>query len=233
MAFLVAPSEPRKLIDLLGGLTNPQIEANYGADILFDVAGKRLAGIQRKRFPADFLASLHDGRLAQQLNLLVHNVDYPLLLLEGRARWTADGNLVHTHHKFNRWRMRALCWSFAFNLGVPVTWSDNIHDTARTIRYFEKWLARPKTGTILTRSKPTLRKESLWHDDATTGQLEHFLHGLPGISQSRARAILKHYNGLPFKLEGNLRDVPGIGKKIAQEIEEFLSSRPKYLKGDQ
>jgi ERCC4-type nuclease len=63
-----------------------------GADVLWRSPHWGLVGVQRKE-AADFVSSVHDGRLAKESQQM-SRLGLAVLMLEGRFRWTTDGELA-------------------------------------------------------------------------------------------------------------------------------------------
>jgi len=212
--FLISPTEPEQL-QLLGTLS--WIPEDYGADILFSEQGK-LIGIQRKAFPSDFLASLHDGRLAKEVAQM-KQLDIALLMLEGRSRWTLDGELVKDYGKpFNRASLRSLCYSIWSLYGIAIDWSDDVGDTASAIISLRAWAQRPEHLALARRPKP----QDMWGGSLSDKDYAvHLLQSLPGIGPKTAGNIYDAFGCVPLQWtigKKDLAQVPGIGKTRLEQL---------------
>ena len=106
--ILVSPTD-RELLALLGDRAiSHTLPEQHGADVLVVVAGRGKLALQRKTFPDDFLASLEDGRLARELAGL-SRTQCPVLIVEGRPQWTADGHLLATDQSLDPPAVAKLC----------------------------------------------------------------------------------------------------------------------------
>ena len=118
--ILVSPTD-RDLLSLLGDRAmSHSLPEQHGADALSVVSGRGKLAIQRKSFPDDLLASIDDGRLARELAMLART-EYPVLLVEGRPQWTADGHLMASWaSRWTRQQLRNLLRSVWLIHGVMV-----------------------------------------------------------------------------------------------------------------
>lgn len=208
--FLVSPTEPEQL-QLLGMLS--WIPENFGADILFSEQGK-LIGVQRKAFPADFIASLHDGRLAKEVAQM-KQLDIAMLLLEGRPRWTVDGELIRDYsagQSFNRSGFRSLCYSIWDIYGIVIDWADDSNDTVAAIMSLKSWAGKSEHLTLARRPKV----QDPWGDSLTNKDYGiHLLQSLPGVGPKLAANIYDAFGRVPLRWDvekSELAMVPGIGK---------------------
>jgi ERCC4-type nuclease len=127
----------------------------HGADVLAVVFGRGKLAIQRKAFPDDFLASIDDGRLARELAML-SRTECPVLIVEGRPQWTADGHLMASWtSRWTRQQIRNLMRSVWLTHGVMVEHTDNINDTATAVIELETWFRKKVHRSLLSRPKQT------------------------------------------------------------------------------
>jgi DNA excision repair protein ERCC-4 len=202
--ILVSPTEPPDL-RVLGETSG--IPEEYGADFVFPAA-TGLVAVQRKTVP-DLLASMRDGRLAREIPLL-RRAEHPILLLEGRPLWTDEGLLMSD----DRWRREG--WygvelSLQFAHGIGFVLRDDIHDTARWLRYAPSWFERSEHMGLLQRPKPTDNLGNVPDRDFAL----HILQSFPGIGPKVAEAIWSHFGRLPLGLSvdpDELAKVPGMGR---------------------
>lgn len=214
--LLISPTEPEQL-QLLGTLS--WIPENFGADILFSEQGK-LIGVQRKAFPADFIASLHDGRLAKEVAQM-RQLDIAMLLLEGRPRWTIDGELVRDYtagKSFNRSGFRNLCYSMWDVYGIIIDWADDSNDTVSAIMALKSWAGKAEHLTLTRRPKV---QENPWGGTLTNRDYGlHLLQSLPGVGPKLAANMYDAFGRVPLRWDvekKELAQVQGIGKvKLGQ-----------------
>ena len=148
--ILISPSEPKQLKKLGKVSSTPE---NYGADFLI-LGHKSRIGVQRKQFPADFLASLDDGRLYGQLPAL-SELDRALLVVEGRGRWTEDGELIaDKYHSFTKQQLHGLLFTIMFEFEIPSIIVGAMSDTATVLLDLEKWAKKVKHTSLKSRKGP-------------------------------------------------------------------------------
>lgn len=217
--MLISPSEPARL-KALGEVSGAS--ERYGCDILI-TSGNQLTGIQRKKFPEDFMASLGDGRLVTQLQKM-GPLDRKLLVLEGYGQWTMDGELVGMA-RFTKHQMFGLVFSLAFEFGLQVVRVKDIAETIDLLEELEMWAGKEKHLSLLSRPGP---KKDGWGREQGDARWLHILQGFPGIGPGTAGNIIDHFGGIPLKwtVESakDLEAVPGIGKVIAQRLWEALNA---------
>ena len=218
-ALLIAPTEPPQLQAL--GTSSPLAE-EYGADILIPGNGFFL-GLQRKTFPADFLASLQDGRLASSLQKL-SRCEVRLLILEGKPAWNGGGYLMNYDYnkggEFKRSTLRALLASALYQLGVGTIHTDHLTDTVAAVTGLAEWadkrhhhslFARPNISGSLPRNEDSRRR-----DEAL-----RFLQGFEGFGPELAGAIYDHFGRLPLSWTVTAEDllaIPGLGPERVTKL---------------
>jgi len=214
--ILVSPTEPEKIKQL--GKVSP-VPEQYGADVLFPTHGQ-LAGVQRKTFD-DLLASLFDGRLGKEVTQM-KRLGIAVLVIEGRPRWTLDGELMDDNRRFTRNQLRSLLWSVAIGHGVAVEWTDSLDDTVSAIANLRAWAAKKKHLSVARRPGPS----GPWGKATTRDWALHFLQGFNNIGPELAERIIDHFHGVPLTwtvTEKQLMRVPGIGKKRAKDLYEIFN----------
>lgn len=216
--MLISPTEPFP-IKALG--TVSFYPERFGADILI-VSKKARTGVQRKKFPEDFIASLADGRLYQQVELM-KQLDRSMLIIEGYGNWTRDGLLADQRLNFTRQQMWALFFSISFEFGLQIFQVKDINETLRILEALDGWAQKEKHNSL--RSRPGPSKDA-WGRRGNKEYAAHLLQSFPGIGPELANRMVEHFGKAPIKwevTEEDLRKVPGIGKDKARKIYEALN----------
>lgn len=220
--MFISPTEPERLRDI--GVVSILPES-FGADILFQ-SELGLVGVQRKEFPNDFLASVHDGRLNKQIAQM-QDLNLGVLLLEGIERWTTDGKLIRqSYDKRNGWsRVQHRNYLVSVQLrGVVIAQADNLTDTIGYCNSLQVWCNKPNHDSLSIRGGV---ERDAWGNIGNREYAEYLIQGLPDIGPKLARAILDTI-GLPFRLnvtEEELMTVPGISKGRARKIRRVFEQR--------
>ena len=162
--------------------------------------------IERKTSP-DLVSSIMDQRLFKQLSELKQNFEKPVLLIEGN----------NFYERITPNALRGALASVALDFSIPILWTRDEKETAGMIF----WLARREqfdSGRELA-----IRGEK---KERGLKQMQEFLvAGLPEISNTRARALLKKFS-TPERIfmasREELKEVDGVGEKIAQKIRDVL-----------
>ncbi|MFH0929497.1 MAG: ERCC4 domain-containing protein [Candidatus Aenigmatarchaeota archaeon] len=168
--------------------------------------------IERKTVK-DFVKSITDKRMFQQLNAMKNNFEKPLLIIEGTE--TLYGTLQPN-------AIRGALSAIAIDLGIPIIWTRDITDTAGMVY----WIAMREQ--LLEKRNNVLKNKKV--PASMTEKQEYFISSLPDISIVRAKALLKHFKTPQAVLnasEEDLRKVKGIGKKIAKDIRKILEKNYK------
>lgn len=160
----------------------------------------------------DFISSITDKRLFQQLKDLKENFEKPILIIEGD---TLYGRLQPN-------AIRGALASIVLDFKIPILWTKDLADTAGMVYWMARREQIDERRPIPMRAgkKKTPMKE----------QQEFLVHGLPGISIVRSQALLKHFR-TPEKIfkstEKELVKVKNIGKGTAKNIKKILTEKYK------
>lgn len=216
--MLISPTEPFP-VKALG--TTSFYPERFGADILI-ITKKTRTGVQRKKFPEDFIASLADGRLYQQVELM-KQLDRSMLIIEGYGNWTRDGLLADQRLNFTRQQMWALFFSISFEFGLQIFQVKDINETVRILGALDGWAQKEKHNSLRTRPGP---QKDAWGRRGNKEYAAHLLMSFPGIGPELAARMVEHFGKAPIRwevTEEELRKVPGIGKDKARKIHEALN----------
>lgn len=211
----ISPTEPRPFNQLGDSSSLPE---KHGVDFFWVALGKTW-GVQRKRFPDDFLASLSDGRLNKELGQM-KSLDHPIVLLEGLGNWTDDGWLLD--QKFHKGQLDGWVLSCFFEHGIPVVQVRSERDALFFLDRVEAWSMRRSHWSLTRRPKP---KGDMWGRKGNREFGLHVLQSFEGIGPAAAEAIYNHFGHVPLQwtvTEKDLMEVDGIGKGKAKTLMESL-----------
>jgi len=161
-----------------------------------------------KKLVQDFIKSITDKRLFQQLKQMKENFEKPILIIEGKDSLYGilQPNII-----------RGALSAITVDLSIPIIWTRDMADTAGIVF----WIA--KREQLLEKREIVLRNKKV--PETTEGQQEYLIGSLPDVSIVRAKALLKHFK-TPLKMfnasEEELRKVKGIGKGIAKKIKKVI-----------
>jgi Fanconi anemia group M protein len=169
-------------------------------------------GVERKTI-SDFLQSIIDGRLFQQLNEMKKTFSCPVLLIEG----TDDIFELRNIHPN---AIRGALATIATDMKIPILWTKSQLETAKLLYAMAKREQLQLRHGIALRNKPTFR--------SMNQEQEFLVSGLPKVSGVLAKRLLKHF-GSPSRIftasEDELMQVEGIGKILAKRIRKVLNSQ--------
>jgi Fanconi anemia group M protein len=166
--------------------------------------------IIEKKTINDFIKSITDKRLFQQLKAMKDNFEKPVLIIEGQ------GNLYGVLQPNV---IRGALAAIAVDMSIPIIWTKDVADTAGIVY----WIARREQFD--EKREVTLRNKK--NPETMEEKQEYLISSLPDISRVRAKALLKHFKS-PMNVFNasakELQEVKGIGKKIAENIKKVLNT---------
>jgi DNA excision repair protein ERCC-4 len=198
------------IIDQLRGI--PGIEVQIERLSLGDFVVSGQIVFERKRAD-DFAASLVDGRLFSQAARLVKQPLRSACILEGTMEdWARLG--------VRREALQGALISLSLIFDLPVFRSRSPEETSRLLVYAGQQFGR------LDRAEPAYLRVG----KAKRLQIRRLrlLQSLPGVGPDRARGLLNHFGNVRTCLLATideLREVPGVGQKTAEAIQEIIGSR--------
>ncbi|MHA1109969.1 MAG: DEAD/DEAH box helicase [Promethearchaeota archaeon] len=162
-------------------------------------------GVERKT-DSDFVDSLKDGRLFNELHNLSQNFFIPILILEG--------NPINQSGYSKAALLGALA-SIVINMRISVMYTDSPGNTADLLEALLKKVHQDKKS-----SKKVYTKKTSTEAEAQ----EQIVSGIPGINLYRAQELLTAFSNVENIFNADLDDLekaPGIGKKTAKKIREI------------
>jgi len=197
----------KELIDLGVAVKTAQLES---ADYL--VSGK--VGVELKKVP-DFVASMIDGRILEQVRDLKNNFEKAILIIEGDED-------IYSVRKVHANAIRGMLSSIVLDFQVPIIYTKNPKDTAAILAIMAKREQnKDKFDYSLHTAKPRNEKE----------QQEFIVSSFPGIGRNTAKILLENLGSVKNLVNSNekeLSDIKGIGKKISESL--FNIFNKKYEK---
>lgn len=166
-------------------------------------------GIERKEVE-DFISSVMDGRLFQQVKALKRAYQSPLIIIEGQDLYT---------RRLSAEAVRGALAAITVDFGVPVFFTTDDRDTAEFL------IALVKRESAEGR-KPGIRGEK--GSMLVQERQQFILEGLPNVSGIMAQRLLSHFGSVKAVMEASvdqLMEVKGVGKIIARGIRETLDAK--------
>ncbi len=199
--------EPKKIWEILQekhNLTVKYERLNVGDYIFSDVC------IERKTV-GDFLKSLRDGRIWEQLKASKENYTRVMVILEGTLPYSYNPSTAVDEMKVIGGML-----GITMGWGIPIVPSNNVEQTAKIIDSAFKRSDKKKTEYL----KPTKKKHY------TAGEVkEDILCTIPGIGRKTSKAILKVFptiESVMIASDEDLKKVPRVGKKTVEWIKEVF-----------
>ncbi|MDV3103372.1 DEAD/DEAH box helicase [Thermococcus waiotapuensis] len=193
----------------------PKLLKDLGAEIevrTLDVADYVVSeevGIERKS-ANDFIQSIIDGRLFDQVERLKKAYEKPVIIIEGELYGIRN---VHPN------AIRGAITAVTLDWGVPILFSSDKEETAHFIYLMAKREQEERKKEVRLRSE----KKAL-----TLAERQRLIvEGLPNVSATLAKRLLKHFGNVErvfTATEEELREVEGIGEKKAREIRKVITA---------
>ncbi len=170
-------------------------------------------GVERKSI-RDFLQSIIDQRLFNQICNLSDSFSNPVLILEGNPE------LLFLERNIHENAIRGLFTTIAVDFKIPIIWTLNSRETAAQIF----WIAKKEQIAEKREIKIRCNKKAL----TLSKQQEYLVAGLPNINTKLSKRLLKKFK-TPRKVfsasEEKLMKIEGIGKEKAKKILELLTTK--------
>lgn len=186
----------KELIDLNVSVKTAQLEL---ADYL--VSGR--VAVELKTVP-DFVASIIDGRLLEQVRDLKKNFERAVLVIEGEED-------IYSVRKVHANAIRGMLSCIVLDFGVPVLYTKNPKDTAGLLAVMAQREQNKERDFSYHERKPHSLKE----------QQEFFVSSLPGIGVQTAKLLLEHFGSIKALVASNREElvaIKGVGDKTADRL---------------
>ncbi len=165
-----------------------------------------------RKTTSDFLQSLIDGRLFEQLSRMKESFS-PVLIIEGDS-------LFDEKRKIHPNAIRGALASIAIDMAIPILWTATPLETTEMLFAIAKREQGEKKKPVGIRGKRKFR--------SMNQQQEFLICGLADVGTTTAKNLLKHF-GTPEKVfiagEAELQQAEGIGKTMAKKIRKMLTRR--------
>ena len=158
----------------------------------------------------DFLKSIIDGRLFNQLSNLKKFCNHPILLIEG--------NPYETDHNFDRMAIKGAIVSTQTIWYVPVIFSRTKEDSRDILLMISRQL-----GTCID----VVPLRGGYRPKRIKSKQLYLLQGLPQVGPKLAKRLILHFKSVSKVMNASvqdLTDVDGIGMVSAQKIREVLDA---------
>jgi len=212
---LVDDREPKEIHKNLGQYFKVQSAHLETGDIL--IPGEDRVFVVERKTPQDFLHSIADNRLSEQVAKMLVICNQPVIIIEGDIKCNKNGKVVADgrHTKWNYWSMQGaiLSTQLAGVMVIQVPSRLFAESVYRTLQWSQK---KEHLAASQRRVSMELR--------TTFGQQVDFLATLPNIGPEKAEQLLSTF-GNPWGVLSSLPDwirVKGIGKKTIEVVTKFL-----------
>ncbi|MEK6938830.1 MAG: ERCC4 domain-containing protein, partial [Nanoarchaeota archaeon] len=160
-------------------------------------------GVELKQVP-DFVASIIDGRLLEQVRDLKKNFERAVVIIEGEED-------IYSVRKVHANAIRGMLASIVLDFGVPILYTKNARDTAGLLAVMAQREQNKERDFSYHDRKPRNMKE----------QQEFFVSAFPGVGVQTARLLLEHFGTIKNLVNASkekITSIKGIGEKTAERI---------------
>ncbi len=164
--------------------------------------------IERKTH-SDFISSIIDGRIFEQVNYLKENYERPVVIVEGFSDREINDNAL-----------KATIASLITKFNVSFVNTKNPLDTAKMIH----WLAKKEQEDV----RQTLGFKQGKKPKEMRKLQEFILSSIPGISKVLASRLLERFGSIEQVVntpEMELSKVKGVGKKLANKVKKLFTNK--------
>ncbi len=193
-----------------GGVVKELVENNVIVNLekleYADYVVSARCGIEIKTVE-DFVNSIIDGRLLQQVKNLKNNFEKPLIVIEG----VQDVYGVRNIHRNSILGMLA---TIAVSYGIPIVHTRDFKETAALLQIITKreQEENPRDFSLHADKKPLTLKE----------QQEYVVSSLPGINLTLAKPLLRRFK--------TIKNIANASKEELQEVEKIGPIKSKQIK---
>ena len=168
-------------------------------------------GVERKEVD-DFLNSLMNGTLFNQVKRLRDSFSRPVLIIEGEG--------LFTKRNMNHKAIYGCLISIIIDYGIAIISTKDGNETAEFLSVMANREQRKEKKPIILRGDK--------HTMDFTEQQQFIVEGFPQISTVMAKRLLDHFGSIRAVTnasEKELQEVQGIGKQIASSIHHVLNEQ--------
>ncbi|MBT7903529.1 DEAD/DEAH box helicase [Candidatus Woesearchaeota archaeon] len=160
---------------------------------------------------SDFVDSIIDGRLLDQVKRLKSEVERPVIIIEGEEN-------IYSQRKIHPNAIRGMIATITISFGIPIIQTRNVSETAALLLIMAK------------REQDEFSSEYSMHGSrkpiTVKEQVEYIVSSLPGIGPGLAKPLLEKFKtikNIVNATEDELKEVAKIGDKKAKEIQKVLT----------
>src|SRR3989344_3660327 len=163
----------------------------------------------------DFVDSIVDGRLLQQIKNLKNNFERPMIIIEGMQDIYSVRNVHHNS-------ILGMMATIAVSYGIPIIQTRNFKETASLLQIIAR-REQQETGSdfsLHADRKPATLKE----------QQEYVISSFPGINLTLSKPLLKNFKTIKNLVNASreeLQQVVKIGPLKAKKIKELVDEEYK------
>ena len=166
--------------------------------------------VVERKSTEDFLESIKDGRLFEQLVSMRKNYESPVLIIEGENLFSRG---------FHENAIYGALASIIGDYRIPVIFTRNPRETAKFISSLIRREYSPRKEVALRKMRGAMSEEE---------RQRYIIESLPSVSATLSKRLLEHFGSVRDVINaevGELIQVKGIGRKTAEEIHHIVNKR--------
>lgn len=162
----------------------------------------------------DFVNSLLDGRLLEQLKNFKNFYSRPIIILEGRED-------IYTSRNVHPNAIRGAITTITVSYGIPIIFSRSPEESAEFIKTIARREHENSTEKYITKVYNSHKTKG----NKVSEQQEYIISALPNIGRNTAQNMLKQFKKIEriaTATEEELKKVEGVGETTAKNIKEIF-----------
>jgi len=162
----------------------------------------------------DFVDSILDGRLLEQVKLMRNNFERPLIVIEGEEDIFSQRN-IHPN------AIRGAIATITIDYGIPIIQTNNSQETAALMSIIAKREQENKDREARLHQKKPLTMSEIQ---------EYIVSSFPMVGPNLAKKLLEKFKtikGIVNAEEDELKNVEGIGEKISKRLKDVFENEYK------
>ncbi|MBD3164450.1 DEAD/DEAH box helicase [Candidatus Woesearchaeota archaeon] len=167
------------------------------------------AGVEFKTVE-DFVQSILDGRIMDQIRELKRNFERPIVIIEGI-------NDIYSVRNIHPNAIRGMIANIIVSYGIPLVYTKSTVETASLLYIIAKREQEEFTRNFMPHSMKRVQ-DTKWLQ-------EYIVSSFPGIGATLAKPLLRHFGSIKKIVNASvdeLKEVELIGKKKAEKIRRVL-----------
>jgi len=172
--------------------------------------------VERKTID-DFMSSMMNKRLLNQLSNMKLNCKKPLLIIEG----IDEQDLYENGRNIHENAIRGMILSIIFDFGIPIIFTKDYKDSAKFLHLIVKRQEKPDREISLKFKKRAINLSE---------QQQFFIEGFPGIGPSLSKKLLSEFRTVKNIINADSIDLEKIDRLDKNKISQMKKITDTYYR---